>query len=94
MTTIVKADTKELAADHLKALRKYAERVLLQEQVVTDDENIDKRRRMQAYMGIGRAFQLTEKEMVVFIFKGLFRRPRGCGCPTCRERRNQELATG
>ena len=34
-----------------------------------------------------KSFQLTGREMTRLIFKGLFRAPQSCGCPTCQARR-------
>ena len=93
MTSVVKVDNKQAAADHLEVLRDYAMRVLVKDEVLTEPESVDRSYRMQAYMGIGRSYQLTESEMVSFICKGLFGRPRGCGCPSCRGRRDESEPT-
>jgi hypothetical protein len=53
---------------------------------LTGSEELDKKAKLDLLMAIGRAFKLTDKEMVALIFEGALREPRRCGCPTCRIR--------
>ena len=86
MTTLTSRDPKELAAEHLTVLRKLAERVLLRDQALDESEQMDVRSRMTELFAIGGSFKLTECELVLLLYKGLFVPPR-CGCPSCRARR-------
>ena len=67
MSTIIKVDNKQAAAEHLEVLRGYAMRVLVKDELLSESEAIDCSYRLRAYMGIGRSFELTEREMVSLI---------------------------
>ena len=86
MNSLIGVNPKELMSQHQAALRAYAKRVMVQGDGLTPAEDDDRARRMQEYMAIGRSLNVTHKEMVAVIFRGMFAVKRGCGCPTCRER--------
>lgn len=73
-------------AEYLESLCVYAKRVMLRGEALTDAEQLDKKARTDLLFAIGRAFQLTDKEIVALIFKGVLKGPKRCGCPTCRNR--------
>ncbi len=66
------AGPKEVMGERLKFLRECARRALL----VKDDTVILtqdlKESRMREFMAIGNSFQLTERDMVVLLYKSLF----------------------
>ena len=72
---------------HLEILRKYARITLVHSQPLSRLETVDKKNRLKEFRSIRKSFQLTRSEMARLIFKGLFRAPRSCGCPTCQAHR-------
>lgn len=78
---------RDLVTEHLEVLRHYARKSLVEGQKLSRLEKVDKTIRLDHFRTIGRSFQLTGSEMTRLIFKGLFRGPRFCGCPTCQARR-------
>ena len=86
MAITASKDLNDTFAEHLEALRGYAKRVLFRGDALTDTEQLDERARISQLVTIGHTFRLTDKEMVLMIFKGILRGPRRCGCPTCRAR--------
>ena len=88
MTTEKLKDPGELLAEHLGTLRDYAKRAFLQGESLADSEAGDRSVRLRDLMDLGEAVGLTEREMIVLLFKDLLdlaRQPR-CGCPSCRAR--------
>ena len=86
MTSLL-VDSKELLIHHRAALRGYARRMILHEQVLLLEEEDDWAHHMTEFRAISNSLRLTEREMVALSFKGLLSEKRGCGCPGCRERK-------
>ena len=88
MTTLTVRDPKELVAEHLATIRGYAERVLTGRESLDASEEADADTRMAEFLAIGSSFRLTEREMVVLLYAGLFASPATsrCGCPACTHR--------
>ena len=86
MTSLALTDTKGLMAQHVASVKEYARRVVLQGESLALYEEDDRAYRMQEFVAAGSSFRLTEKEMVLLIYRGLFEVKRGCDCPTCRSR--------
>ena len=86
MNSLISVNPQELMSQHQTALRAYAKRVMVRGDDLTPAEDDDRARRMQEYLAVGSSLNLTRKEMVAVIFRGMFAVKRGCGCPTCRER--------
>lgn len=88
MTAVDLKDPKEVVAAHVEALRDYAKRVIVLTGSLSVDEDADRSSRLQEFFAVGSSFDLTEREMVVQVYRGLLREPRrlGCDCPTCRHR--------
>lgn len=88
MTTLTARDPKDLVAEHLAIIRGYAERMLEGRESLDASEEADADGRMAEFFAIGTSFKLTEREMVVLLFGGLFPAPprSRCGCPTCSRR--------
>ena len=88
MTTLTARDPKSLVAEHLATIRGYAERVLTRRESLDASESADVDSRVAELFAIGSSFRLTEREMVVLLYRGLFPSPvtSRCGCPTCSRR--------
>ena len=80
-------ESRDQVTKHLENLRKYARITLVHSQPLSRLETVDKTNRLKEFRSIRKSFQLTRSEMARLIFKGLFRPPRSCGCPTCQARR-------
>ena len=76
-------ESRDQVTKHLEILRKYARITLVHSQPLSRLETVDKKNRLKEFRSIRKSFQLTRSEMARLIFKGLFRAPRSCGCPTC-----------
>ena len=89
MASLAVRDPNQLMAQHQEALRKYALRTVKSDEALPDyeEEEEDKALRMREFLAIGSTFGLSDKEMVVQLFRGLFSFKRGCDCPGCRTRR-------
>ena len=86
MDTLTSKDANELMYEHLDVLRKYAKRVFVEHDMLSPEEYDDKETRFREFAAIGGSFNLTEREMVRLLFKGLFPASPNCDCPTCRAR--------
>ena len=84
MTSPIVAEPRELMAEHLEVLREYCKQVLVREESPVADQEKDKARRMQEFLAMGRSFSVTDKELVVAVFRGLLVGKQRCGCVTCR----------
>ena len=74
-------------AEHMLALQEYAQRVFLEEDALTAEEDDDKTSRMRDFMSLGTALGCTKAELVTLLYEGLFRMKRGCDCPPCQSGR-------
>ena len=70
----------------LSALRDYASRVFLQDLPLGAPEEIERAGLVEEYRAIGGSFGITERELVVELYRGLLTGRGRCGCPTCRDR--------
>lgn len=65
------ADPKEVIRDNLKFLREYAKRLLIEE----DDSLVSledfKDVLMEEFLVIGKSLRLTERDMMVLLFRGI-----------------------
>ena len=86
MTASILKEAKVLVAEHVRVLRSYARRVLLQGESLTEVEDSDRQHRMDELLAIGGCLSLTGHELVALILKDIFDERRRCGCPTCRNR--------
>jgi hypothetical protein len=86
MTTATLREARELVAEHLEVLRAYAYRVLVQDQALSEGEQEDRKRRTGEFLAMGSCLKLTEREMVVLVYRDTLRTRRQCGCRTCRSR--------
>ena len=77
-----------MVAEHVDALRDYAERVIVRGGSLGVDEDMDRSSRLDEFFAVGSSFDLTEREMVVQLL-GELRRLR-CDCPTCRHRAGRD----
>ena len=76
--------SRDQVTEHLEILRKFARKPLVVSQPLSRLETVDKTNRLKEFRSIRKSFQLTGSEMTRLIFRGLFRAPRSCGCPTCQ----------
>ena len=88
MTILTSRDPKALVAELLTVLREYAERVLLRNRPLDAPQQTDARGRMTELFAIGSSFKLTDRDMVVLVYAGLFPEPArpSCGCAACQAR--------
>ena len=80
---------KEEMAKHLECLRGYAERVFVNGETLSPDEEEDRGFRMREFVTTGISFKCTERELVTLLYKGLFAVKRCCpgaGCFPARIR--------
>jgi len=68
----VLSDPKERMVNHLVALKRYAESVLAQGEVLTPWEEADKAARMDDFFEVGISFQCTDGELVSVIIRDTF----------------------
>jgi hypothetical protein len=65
------ADPKEVIREDLKFLREYARRLLLEEDdalvAIEDFKDI----LMQEFLAVGKSLKLTERDMMVLLFRGI-----------------------
>ena len=80
-------ESRDQVTKHVENLRKYARIMLVHSQPLSRLETVDKKNRLKEFRSIRKSFQLTRSEMARLIFKGLFRAPRSCVCPTCQASR-------
>ena len=76
-TRIMSVTAKEIMAQHQEALIDYARRVLVNEEFLEQNEADDLAVRMLEFMAVGSSFSCTEKELVMLLYRGLFRRNGG-----------------
>ena len=57
---------------HLAILKDYARRVIAGGDVLSTNEEDDRKDRIRQFLDIGLSFDLTEKEMVTILFRELF----------------------
>ena len=70
------ADPKEVIREDLKFLREYARRLLLEEDDTLADIEDFKDILMEEFLTVGRALKLTDRDMMVLLFRGILDR---CG---------------
>ena len=84
MPTIPPKNRDELFSDHLSALKSYAERVIVNGDVLTDDEENDREFRFREFADIGDSFNLSERDMVTMMFEEIFHQGPRCDRAECR----------
>ena len=72
MTSSVLINQKERMGNHLVALKKYAERVLIQGEYLMPWEEADKHARMDDFFEIGASFKCTHRDLVSVIIRDAF----------------------
>ena len=66
---------KKRMADHLVTLRKYAARVIGQDEILTPWEDADRIARLEDYFEVGISFDCTHRELANVLLKGLVDTP-------------------
>ena len=84
MASLAVRDPNQLMAQHQEALRKYTRRALKNGETLAYYEREDKALRLREFLAIGNTFGLSNKEMVVHLYRGLFDFKQGCDCPGCQ----------
>ena len=72
--------------EDLSALRDYASRVFLQDLPLSAPEDAERAALVEEYRAIGGSFRITERELVVQLYRGVLTDRGRCGYPTCRDR--------
>ena len=73
MERSVLSDPKDRMVNHLVALKKYAESVLVHGGVLTPWEEADKAARMDDFFEVGVSFKCTDRELVSVIIRDSIR---------------------
>ncbi len=73
MERSVLSDPKDRMVNHLVALKKYAESVLVRGEVLTPWEEADKAARMDDFFEVGVSFKCTDRELVSVIIRDSIR---------------------
>ena len=68
----VAVDPKNLMNEHLATLRRHGRQALVEGQPLSTLEEVDRASRMEEFFALGSSFRLTEKEMVILLYKDLF----------------------
>lgn len=71
MSATTSTDPIEQLFHHLAALKKYVQRVMVAGDALTQDEEDDKSLRLRELIQIGTSFDLTEKEIVIVLYRDL-----------------------
>ena len=90
MTSLMATSPRELITLHREALVKYGTMALIKGEQLSALELEDHRKRMEEFLGLGSAFGLTEREMVAWMYRGVFAERKCCGCHSCRAREGEE----
>lgn len=88
MAGVVATNPKELFAEHLWVLRGYARRVASQGDSLTGGEEQEVKERLREFFAVGGILGLTDKEMVLLVYRGVWTVQRGCDCLACTARRS------
>ena len=67
------ADPIELMAQHLRTLRAYARRVLIDRGTLEPPEDRDRATRVEEFIAIAKPHNCTEREVVGLLYKGFFK---------------------
>ena len=86
MASSIEVEPMDLMAEHLAALRSNVRKVFFQHETLSPEEELDRARRMEQFLAMGRSFNLEEREMIALMLREAFAVRRGCGCPGCRAR--------
>ena len=86
MTATTLKEARKLVDEHVKVLRVYAHKVLLQREALSFSEMTDKESRINEFRAMGSCLKLTENEMVSMVYGDMLQERPRCGCPTCRSR--------
>ena len=73
MSSSTSTDRIEQFFHHLASLKVYAQRVLVDGDDLSGNESQDKKFRMTEFLDIGSSFDLSEKEMVMILYRELFK---------------------
>ena len=86
MVAHLSADPNDNMVRNLETLSAYARRVILHGESLTEYEDEDRSVQLREFFGIGTSFECTKKDLVVLLYRDVFRGKLRCGCPTCRSR--------
>ena len=64
------ANPKKVMLHDLALLREYARQVILQKEALTHNEDF-KERLLQEFLAMGNSLKLTERDLVVLLYRGL-----------------------
>ena len=73
MQSSVLNNPKLRMGSHLVALKKYAERVLIDGEHLIPWEEADKAARLEDFFNVGQSFKCTERELVAALIRDLFK---------------------
>jgi len=90
LTNLPEDVRKVILKQHFAALKEYARRAVGHGQVLTAEEERDRKFRMSEFLILGRSLNLTEKQLVALLYKGLFDFNADCPCPACREEKGAD----
>lgn len=84
------SDPKQRFSDYLTFLRKCAEQVVVQGVPLTGLQEDERETKFRDFADLGDSMKLTERDMVVLMFEGLFHQGPKCRCAECRVRGEME----
>ena len=84
MTILESVHAKEVIANNVRLLRKYATRSVLQGCALKPEEEHQHMRAMAELREKFGGFGVTEKELIQLVLKGLISQDEPCGCDGCQ----------
>ena len=72
MSTSTSTDYADLFFEHLSALRRYAERVFLNGELLDADEESEKDNRLHQFMEVGEKCEFTPQQLIRLLYAELF----------------------
>ena len=74
--------------EHLEKLREYAQKVIIDGDALSPEEEADREARFVLFAELGGSCRMTEREMVSLMFRGVFTPAPPCWCSKCRASHN------
>ena len=87
MSSSTLADPKIELIHQIDSLRGYAERVVMEGEILGPDDAADHKASMQEFLATGAAYGLTQKEMVGLVLDQTSQKRPECGCHSCNARK-------
>ncbi len=86
MSTLTLVSPKEIMMQDLDSLRRYVTSIFVRQSGLTGIDEREKERLMGEFLAVGGALDLTERDLVMLLYRGIFHGGKSCGCHSCRNR--------